>query len=131
MQKNAIACKNRQKGRKTMAVWKLCMLWEAISVYPGCLFFKIFLGGHGPRPPYSFSLIFLITTWQVCFWGWYTSTSVCRELTCNGLVSHPGGVKESYPLNTTETGDKHRSRSMDNLFCKGFSIIALFCNHLL
>ena len=36
------------------------------------------------------------------------STSVCWELTCDGLVSCPGGVKDSYPLNTTETGDKRR-----------------------
>ena len=36
------------------------------------------------------------------------STSVCWELTCNGLVSRPGGVKDSYPLNNTETGDKRR-----------------------
>ena len=36
------------------------------------------------------------------------STSVCWELTCDGLVSHPGEVKDSHPLNTTETGDKRR-----------------------
>ena len=36
------------------------------------------------------------------------STSICWELTCDGLVSRPGGVKESHPLNTTETGDKRR-----------------------
>ena len=34
------------------------------------------------------------------------STSICWELTCDGLVSCPGGVKDSHPLNTTETGDK-------------------------
>ena len=27
---------------------------------------------------------------------------------CNGLVSSPGGVKDSHPINTTETGDKCR-----------------------
>ena len=34
------------------------------------------------------------------------STSICWELTSYGLVSHSGGVKDSHPLNTTETGDK-------------------------
>ena len=33
------------------------------------------------------------------------STSVCWELTCDGLVSCPGGVKDSHLFNTTETGD--------------------------
>ena len=37
------------------------------------------------------------------------STSMCWELTCDGLVSLPGGVKLSHPLNTTETGDKRRA----------------------
>ena len=32
------------------------------------------------------------------------STSIFWELTCNGLVSHPGGDKDSYLLNTNETG---------------------------
>ena len=36
------------------------------------------------------------------------STSVCWELTSDGLVSRPGGVKDSNPLNTTESGDKRR-----------------------
>ena len=35
-------------------------------------------------------------------------TSVCLEVTCDGLVSRPGGVKDSHPLNTTETKDKRR-----------------------
>ena len=34
------------------------------------------------------------------------STSICWELTCDGLVSHPGEVKDSHLLNTTETGVK-------------------------
>ena len=34
------------------------------------------------------------------------NTSNWWELTWDGLVSHPGGVKDSHPLNTTETGDK-------------------------
>ena len=34
------------------------------------------------------------------------NTSVCWELTCDKLVSRPGGVKESHSLNTTETGDE-------------------------
>ena len=34
------------------------------------------------------------------------STSICWELTCDGLVSHPGGVKDSHPITlTTETGE--------------------------
>ena len=36
------------------------------------------------------------------------STSFCWELFCERLVSHPGGVKDSHLLNTTETGDKRR-----------------------
>ena len=36
------------------------------------------------------------------------STSVCWEITCDGLISHPGGVKGSHPLNTKETGDKRQ-----------------------
>ena len=28
--------------------------------------------------------------------------------TCDGLVFLPGGVKDSPPINTIETGDKHR-----------------------
>ena len=35
------------------------------------------------------------------------STSFGWELTCNGLVSHTGEVKDSHSVNTTETGDKH------------------------
>ena len=35
-------------------------------------------------------------------------TAICWELTCNGLVYHPGGAKDSYPLIITETGDKNR-----------------------
>ena len=34
-------------------------------------------------------------------------TSICWELTCDGVVSHSGGVKDSHPLNTTETRDKY------------------------
>ena len=36
------------------------------------------------------------------------SIKVCWELTCDELVSRPGGVKDSHPFNTTETGDKSR-----------------------
>ena len=36
------------------------------------------------------------------------NTCVCWELTCDGLMSRPGGVKDSHPLNTTETGDERR-----------------------
>ena len=36
------------------------------------------------------------------------STSTCWELTCDGLVSRKGGVKDSHPLNTAETRDKCR-----------------------
>ena len=40
------------------------------------------------------------------FWG----TKMSWELTCDGLVSHAGGVKDSHPLNITETGDKRRRK---------------------
>ena len=33
---------------------------------------------------------------------------VFREITCDGLVSHTGGVKDSHPFNTIQTGDKRR-----------------------
>ena len=36
------------------------------------------------------------------------STSVCWELTCDALVSRPGAVKDSHPINITETEDKRR-----------------------
>ena len=49
------------------------------------------------------------------------STSVCWELTCNGLVSRPGGVKDPHPLNTTVTGDKRRL-SVGHLARKGFTL---------
>ena len=42
------------------------------------------------------------------FRGRLMSTSICWELTCDGLVSHPEGVKDSHLLTTTETGDRHR-----------------------
>ena len=29
----------------------------------------------------------------------------------DGLVSHPGGVKDSHPLNTIEAGDEHWIRT--------------------
>ena len=48
------------------------------------------------------------------------SKGVCWELTCDGLVSRPGKVKDSYPLNTAETGDKRRLHG-GNLARKGFS----------
>ena len=47
-------------------------------------------------------------------------SSICWELTCDRLVSHPGGVKDSHPLNTTEIGDKRRLRG--HLARKGFSL---------
>ena len=50
------------------------------------------------------------------------STSICWELTCDGLVSHPGGVKDSDPLNTTETGDTVRAGCMGHLARKEFSL---------
>ena len=49
------------------------------------------------------------------------STSVCWELTGDGLVSHPGEVKDSHPLNTTETGAKHRHHGPHGSAGKGFS----------
>ena len=42
------------------------------------------------------------------------------DLTCDGLVSHPGGVKDSHPLNTTETRDVSAG-SMSHLACKRFT----------
>ena len=33
---------------------------------------------------------------------------ICWGLTCHGLVSCPGEVKDSLPLNIAETGDKSR-----------------------
>ena len=49
------------------------------------------------------------------------STSVCWELTCDGLVSRPREVKDFHPLNTTEIEDKRGLDSMGNLACEGFS----------
>ena len=52
------------------------------------------------------------------------STSVCFELTYDGLVAHrPGRIKDSQPLNTTETGDKRRL--LVHMALKGFSLAAL------
>ena len=48
------------------------------------------------------------------------STSFCWGLTCDGLVSRPGGVNDSHPLNTTETGDKCQLQQATWLG-KGFS----------
>ena len=48
------------------------------------------------------------------------STSVWWELTCDGLVSHPGGVKDPHLLNTTETGES--AGSMCYQARKGFSL---------
>ena len=52
------------------------------------------------------------------------STSICWELTCNELASHPEGVKDSHPLNimfnTTETRDKWVTGFMGHLAQKGF-----------
>ena len=53
------------------------------------------------------------------------SNSICLELTCNDyIMSRPGGVKDSHPLNTTETGDKRSS--IGHLTRKGFSLANLF-----
>ena len=53
------------------------------------------------------------------------STSICWELTCDGLVSHPRGVKDSHLLNTTETGDKYRLLAINDLalVVAGFPLI--------
>ena len=45
------------------------------------------------------------SAWFPSFWDRYMSTSICWELTCDGLVSHPEGVKDFHLLNTTEIGD--------------------------
>ena len=49
------------------------------------------------------------------------------ELNCGGLVSHPGGIKDSHPLNTTETGDKRRLHQRLGSG-KGFSFIYFVMN---
>ena len=40
--------------------------------------------------------------WFDLWFGWDLNlcTSICWELTCNRLVSHPEGIKDSHPLNT-------------------------------
>ena len=42
------------------------------------------------------------------FRGRLMSTNICWELTGDGLVSRPGGVKDSHLFNTAGTGDKRR-----------------------
>lgn len=37
--------------------------------------------------------------------------SIRWGFTCDGLVSHPGGVNDSHPRTTTETRDKHRTNA--------------------
>ena len=62
-----------------------------------------------PKFEYLCNLLFLLS--QLSFpslQGRLMSTSICWELTCDGLVSRLGGVKASHPLNTTETGYKRR-----------------------
>ena len=51
------------------------------------------------------------------------STSICWELTCDGLASGPGGVKDSHPLNTTESGDERWLHG--HVARKGFGFLAL------
>ena len=46
------------------------------------------------------------------------STSVCWELTCDGLMSRPGRVKDFHPLNTMKTGDRNRLGSEKDLVSK-------------
>ena len=36
------------------------------------------------------------------------STNVCCEQTRDGFLFYPGGVKDSHPFNTAETGVKRR-----------------------
>ena len=48
-------------------------------------------------------------------------TSICKELFCDGLVSHPGGVSDSHLFNTTETRDTVSFGSVDRLARKGYS----------
>ena len=38
----------------------------------------------------------------------HSPRSALLKAFCDGLVSHPGGAKDYYPLNTTEIGDKRR-----------------------
>ena len=39
-------------------------------------------------------------------------------------VSHPGGIKDSHPPNTTKTGDKRRFNGPPGSARKGFSLVA-------
>ena len=50
------------------------------------------------------------------------STGIYWELTCDGLVSLPGGVKDSHPLNITETGDERQLRSLATWFGKDLAL---------
>lgn len=43
------------------------------------------------------------------------STSLCWGLTCDWLVSHPGGVNDSCLLHTVETWDKHHATNLNVL----------------
>ena len=62
-----------------------------------------------PRFEYLCNLRFRLSQLSFpSFQGKQMRTSVCWELTCDGLVCYPGGVKDSHPLNTTETGYKRR-----------------------
>ena len=66
-----------------------------------------------PRFEYLCSLLFHLSQLSFpSFRGMLMSTSVCWKLTCDGLVSHPGG----------ETGDKPGSISHYRLV-KGFSLL--------
>ena len=49
------------------------------------------------------------------------STSIFWALTCGGLVSRSGGVKDSHPLNITETEVKRRLHGLRGL--KRFSLL--------
>lgn len=49
-------------------------------------------------------------------------TSMHWELTCDGLMFHPGGVDDSHSLSTMKNGDKHRPY-MPSWFGEGFNFI--------
>ena len=48
--------------------------------------------------------------------------------TCDRLVSRPGGIKDSHPLNNTETGDKHLLNPLQAKGPMERALISGFCS---
>ena len=74
-----------------------------------------------PRFEYLCDLLFCLS--QLSF----PSFSICWELTCDGLVSHPRDVNESHPLSVVKTLQKPEisAGSMGHSARKGFSLAKL------